>query len=214
VNTETLDDTSAKEGQNMKTTVYLISGPAGAGKSTTSRKIAERLEQSAYIEGDDINHMVIGGHEKPWLSPVHLELIWLNIVSLTKNFINRGHDVVIDYVTFNENLEYFLKELNDYDILIKFIVLIVDEEELLIRDSQRNPEDQMGERCIIGLHQIIEQNTPKKHIIDSTKIKLDEVIEEIIKNKRFLINALPGHIHSPNRIAVSRARAGGTNLAT
>ena len=66
----------------MGSMIYIISGPAGAGKSTTSKMIANRLQKSAYIPGDEINHMVVGGYEKPWLSPFHTHLIWLNIASL------------------------------------------------------------------------------------------------------------------------------------
>ncbi|AJD89615.1 hypothetical protein JMA_02980 [Jeotgalibacillus malaysiensis] len=41
--------------------IYIISGPAGVGKSTTARRLAESFSQSAYIEGDVINHMIVGG---------------------------------------------------------------------------------------------------------------------------------------------------------
>ena len=39
--------------------IYLITGPAGVGKSTISKKIAEHLDKSVLIEGDDIYHLVI-----------------------------------------------------------------------------------------------------------------------------------------------------------
>lgn len=42
--------------------LILITGPAGVGKSTISRKIAENKKRSALIEGDDIYHQVIGGY--------------------------------------------------------------------------------------------------------------------------------------------------------
>lgn len=38
------------------TTLYIITGPAGVGKSTISKKIAISKERSALIEGDDIYH--------------------------------------------------------------------------------------------------------------------------------------------------------------
>lgn len=38
-------------------TVYVLSGPAGVGKSTTSRTLVNALENSAYISGDDISHI-------------------------------------------------------------------------------------------------------------------------------------------------------------
>ncbi|WP_245629952.1 (d)CMP kinase [Domibacillus robiginosus] len=41
--------------------IFILSGPAGAGKSTVSRKLAEALRKSTYIEGDTINHMIVRG---------------------------------------------------------------------------------------------------------------------------------------------------------
>ncbi|WP_170307990.1 AAA family ATPase [Paenibacillus dakarensis] len=171
----------------MKKTVYLVTGPPGSGKSTTSRRIAEGLEKSAYIEGDIINHMVIGGYKKPWLSPFHVNLIWLNITTLAKNFIHQEHDVVIDYIIFNENIDYFLNELRTEDVLVKYVVMITDEEELLRRDGRRSPEDQMQERCIIVLKEILDQNVHENHILNSTHLNVDEVVDEIVNNKRFLV---------------------------
>ncbi|MBR3281612.1 MAG: (d)CMP kinase [Clostridia bacterium] len=39
--------------------LYIITGPAGVGKSTISKKIAESLSKSVLIEGDDIYSQVI-----------------------------------------------------------------------------------------------------------------------------------------------------------
>lgn len=46
--------------------LYLITGPAGVGKSTISKKIAETKNKSVLIEGDDIYHQVIGGYVQAW----------------------------------------------------------------------------------------------------------------------------------------------------
>jgi Mg-chelatase subunit ChlI len=64
-------------------TVYLVSGPAGVGKSTTSRALAKILPNSAYISGDVVSHMHMNGRKKPWESQSELSLIWQNIWRLT-----------------------------------------------------------------------------------------------------------------------------------
>ena len=38
--------------------IYIITGPAGVGKSTISRKLAENSKKSVLIEGDEIYHHV------------------------------------------------------------------------------------------------------------------------------------------------------------
>jgi guanylate kinase len=60
----------------MKGKVFIISGPAGVGKSTTAKKFAEGLKKSAYISGDSISHMPVSGREKPWESDNAKELVW------------------------------------------------------------------------------------------------------------------------------------------
>ncbi|WP_245697498.1 hypothetical protein [Paenibacillus oryzae] len=37
--------------------IYILSGPAGVGKSTTSKKLVQQLERSSYISGDVISHL-------------------------------------------------------------------------------------------------------------------------------------------------------------
>lgn len=51
----------------MINTVYVISGPAGVGKSTTSQRLVNQLDRSSYISGDDISHLPVNGRGKPWL---------------------------------------------------------------------------------------------------------------------------------------------------
>ncbi|WP_254865359.1 hypothetical protein [Solibacillus isronensis] len=46
--------------------VYIISGPAGVGKSTTSKELTKKFKNSAYISGDNISHMHINGRKNPW----------------------------------------------------------------------------------------------------------------------------------------------------
>ena len=51
--------------------LYIITGPAGVGKSTISKKIKKKKKKSALIEGDDIYHQVIGGYVQAWKEVNH-----------------------------------------------------------------------------------------------------------------------------------------------
>lgn len=59
--------------------LYLITGPAGVGKSTISNKIANSLDKSVCIEGDDIYHLVVGSYEATWKEGNHLKFFWKNV---------------------------------------------------------------------------------------------------------------------------------------
>ncbi|MDA5109573.1 hypothetical protein O3V59_14500, partial [Brevibacillus thermoruber] len=75
---------------NQVRTVYVLSGPAGVGKSTISKELTKKLNPSAYISGDYISHMHVNGRKKPWESKEELSLIWDNILCLTRNFLTYG----------------------------------------------------------------------------------------------------------------------------
>lgn len=46
--------------------LYIITGPAGVGKSTISKELAMSSNKSVLIEGDDIYHQVVGGYVPTW----------------------------------------------------------------------------------------------------------------------------------------------------
>lgn len=54
--------------------LYILTGPAGVGKSTISKGIAERLEKSVLLEGDDFYHQVVGGYKEAWKPGNHLDI--------------------------------------------------------------------------------------------------------------------------------------------
>ncbi|WP_135547425.1 AAA family ATPase [Paenibacillus cymbidii] len=135
----------------MKKTVYVISGPAGVGKSTTSRKLVEALDRSAYLSGDDISHIPVNGRGKPWLDPKTNELTWKNIRCLTRNLLDDEYDVVIDYVAFPKEVYWLSEQLNDREIRLVYVVLLVDRETIVTRDRLRPETEQMGERSLILL---------------------------------------------------------------
>lgn len=172
-------------------TVYIISGPAGVGKSTTSKKLVNLLDRSSYISGDDISHLPVNGRRKPWLCQVTNKLTWNNILSLTRNLLDYDFDVVIDYVSFPSEANWLVTELNNRDVRIKYVVLMVDQETIVIRDQSRDLSVQMGERSIILLNEFREAIQDDNNIINTQRYcedQLDTVIEEILNNNRFLIS--------------------------
>lgn len=171
--------------------VYIISGPAGVGKSTTSKELTKKFKNSAYISGDDISHMHINGRKKPWESSEEMSLIWDNILSLTKNFIKYGNDVIVDYVTFPKEAEWVSKNLKSLNVEVIYVVLWTDKETLLTRDNMRMPGARMGERCVILIDEFIESGIKEKYIFDTTDSSPDDisyVVNEIICNPKFKSN--------------------------
>ena len=122
--------------------LYIITGPAGVGKSIISRELAKSYNKSALIEGDDIYHQVIGGFVQAWKEGNHLKTFWKVCVNIIKTYLEDGFDVVFNYIITPENLELIKTAFKDYNV--KFVVLMTDEATLLARDKERPTDYQMG----------------------------------------------------------------------
>ena len=112
--------------------LYIITGPAGVGKSTISSSLASSLEKSALIEGDFIYHQVIGGYVSPWKEGNHLDTFWKVCINSIKTYLSDGYDVIFNYIIEPNRLGTLKEVFKDYEI--KFIVLMVNEDILLKRD--------------------------------------------------------------------------------
>lgn len=171
--------------------IFIISGPAGAGKSTTARKLAERLAQSAYIEGDAVNHMVVGGYKPPWRSKEALSLIWKNIAGLSLNFLTANKQVVVDYVAFPVDVAAFAESIRKDigEVEVRYTVLWTDEAELLRRDALRPEEEQMGKRCLELAKEFREKEVEERFFLcttDKEPADFEDILTEIEEKARFI----------------------------
>jgi len=165
--------------------LYIITGPAGVGKSTISKKLAELKNKSALIEGDEIYHQVVGGYVSPWKEGNHLDVFWKVCVDTISNYLENGYDVVFNYIVGIDNLEMLKNTFKKYDI--KFVVLMVDEETLLKRDKERPLDWQMGERCIVLLNSFKNKGYSINNILDTSNISIDKSVDIILTDERFKI---------------------------
>ena len=169
--------------KNSSSTLFIITGPAGVGKSTISKKLASVRKKSALIEGDDIYNQVVGSYVYPWLDGNHLDIFWKICFNNISTYLNNGYDVVFNYIIEPEDLDMLKNMFKDYNF--KFVVLLVDEETLLKRDKLRPIDSQMNERCIELLNGFKEYNYDEKYIIDTSKSDIDSIVNIIENNDRF-----------------------------
>lgn len=165
--------------------LYIITGPAGVGKSTVSKKIAESKDKSALIEGDEIYHQVVGGYIPAWKQGNHLDVFWKVCISTIRTYLEAGYDVIFNYIVTPTPLQQMKKEFKNYTI--KFVVLLVDEITLLSRDKERPEDCQMNERCITLLNSFKNNNYNKQNILDTSNLKVNETVDIIENNDRFII---------------------------
>ena len=166
-------------------TLYIITGPAGVGKSTISKELAMRSKKSALVEGDDIYHQVIGGYVQAWKSENHLKTFWKVCMNIIKVYLEDGFDVVFNYIVTPENLELIKSSIQDYNI--KFIVLLADENTLLARDKERPIDCQMNERCLTLLNNFKNRNYNSNNILDTSSLSIVETLNIIENDTRFIL---------------------------
>lgn len=107
----------------------IITGTPGAGKTTVSRLVAERLERSACIDGDVMAQLMVNGRannldERGNWNPGpegkrQLRLRMINACSVADNFAEAGFTPVIDTVVeVREELEFLAKRLTTRPLML------------------------------------------------------------------------------------------------
>ena len=166
-------------------TLYIITGPAGVGKSTISKRLAMKSKKSALIEGDDIYHQVIGGYVQAWKPENHLKTFWKICINTIKIYLEDGFDVVFNYIITPEDMKIIKSSIQNYNI--KFVILLTDESTLLVRDKQRPIDCQMNERCLTLLNNFKNRNYNSKNVLDTSNLSIDETIDIIENENRFIL---------------------------
>ena len=164
--------------------LYIITGPAGVGKSTISKEIAKNKTKSALIEGDEIYYQVVGGYVPAWKEGNHLDTFWKVCINTINTYLEDGYDVVFNYIVTPTPLQIMKKEFENYSI--KFVVLLVDEKTLLLRDKERPEDCQMKDRCITLLNNFKNNNYNNQNILDTTNLSIDETVDIIENDNRFI----------------------------
>lgn len=165
--------------------LYVITGPAGIGKSTVSKKLTERLNKSSLIEGDEIYHQVIGGFVPAWKEGNHLDIFWEICLDTINTYLTYGYDVIFNYIVTLKDLKRIKDKFKNY--IVKFVLLVASEETLLLRDKSRPEDCQMHERCIILLNNFKKENYAVNNILDTTNLSIDETVDIIQNTDSFIL---------------------------
>ena len=165
--------------------LYIITGPAGVGKSTISKKLAENSTKSVLIEGDLIYSQVISSYVSAWKKGNHLDVFWEVCLNSIETYLSYGYDVVFNYIITPTIVDKIKDRFKNNKT--KFVVLLSNEETLLSRDKQRPEDCQMKERCIVLLNSFKSKNYNSNNILDTTNLSIEETLNTIINDTRFIL---------------------------
>lgn len=159
--------------------IIFINGSINAGKSTVAKMLAKELENTALLEIDSLRDMIA------WMPidqavPINLE----NAISVIKNFVEHGLNVIVPYPLSQKNYEYVTGNLKGIDTQTYFFTLAPSLEKAITNRGTRELDDWERERINhhynIGIHnpsfgEIINNSdqTPE----ETAKIIIDKIHE-------------------------------------
>lgn len=173
-------------GASPVASVFIITGPAGAGKSTVARALCARFERAAHIEVDHLRHMVRSGYASPLPGEADPDeaarqtaLAQRHAALLARGFTDAGFVAVIDDVLETRTeLDHYVAHLAGGEAHL--VTLLPDAETVWTRDATRPNGDRMGARAG-QLHEIITANGETRGVrLDTSAWSVDETVEIIL----------------------------------
>ena len=161
--------------------LYLIGGPMGVGKSTVSRILAGRLENSVFLDGDWCWNPEFG-----IITPQMKEMVTDNICHLLNNYINcpEYKNIIFCWVLHRQEIiDSIIGSIASESCKIINVSLLCSENVLIyrlskdIRDGLRQP-DVVG-RALLRLKECSNPET--------IKINTDDITPERIADKIMLL---------------------------
>ncbi len=167
--------------------IIVITGPAGAGKSTVAAALAKQTARCVNIEVDHIKHFIAGGfiYDDSREGIAQWDLLGENIKQLAKNYLGAGYNVIVNgYLN-----EQAWNSIGSHIIFTNKFLLLPSLTKVHERDNNRAEDVIMGNEATQVHHHYFSNSEFYKNfsIIDSSEQSVLEtvgVIEGLIHSSK------------------------------
>lgn len=174
--------------------IYFFSGPCGCGKSTLADAYAKYLvnkgekKQVYIIHGDDFHRGLIEADNKEnffrdgqvvdvlWWKDI-LKFNWDCILTVAQRALERGLDVVIDYVIEDE-LPLVQNLAKENEANLYYVVLTASSDTIRQRITKRGDVD-LIERALFLKEKLDGLPENQGHLLDNTDKTIEQEVEEL-----------------------------------
>jgi len=169
---------------NLAGKIVLVTGIMASGKSTVAQLLAESLDHSVHLRGDNFRKMIVNGRANMSTSPSEeavqqLQLRYEIGISTALRYAKTGFAVIYQDVILGEYLRYFANELRPEDYIF---VLCPDVNTIQQRETSRSKTGYNGftpEQLDTGLRETTER---LGYWLNNSVLTPQETVTEMLAN--------------------------------
>lgn len=163
--------------------IFLLTGPMAAGKSTIGRLLAERFERGVHLEGDFFRRSIVSGRAEitPELEPAAVDQLRLRYriaADVAARYAAGGFTVVLEDVVAGQLLSEVVDSIGYRPL---YVVALVPAPRVLAARDRGRPAGAYGPWSAEELHRGFVEGTPRIGLwLDTSHQTPDETVGAIL----------------------------------